>query len=92
MTAVATFTWAKNLADVFSAGNSPQNFYNRSTEQGYADYDTKERVTLAFNWQIPIGRGHEFLTNLSKPLDYMLGGWACPRPWYFRTECRPTSA
>jgi Carboxypeptidase regulatory-like domain len=76
LTAVAAFTWSKNLADVFSEGNSPQNFYNRSTEQGYADYDTPKRLTLAFNWKIPVGRGLEFLSNLSKPFDLMLGGWA----------------
>jgi len=72
---VAAFTWSKNLTDVFTSGNSPQNFYNRSTEQGLADYDAPMRFSLALNWNIPVGRGRQFLHNLGKPVDLVLGGW-----------------
>ena len=30
---------------------------------------------MALNWNIPVGRGREFLHDLSKPLDSVLGGW-----------------
>ena len=69
------FTWSKNLTDVFSSGNSPQNFYDRSSEKGFADFDSPRRLSLALNWNIPVGRGREFLPNLGRPLDLVLGGW-----------------
>jgi Carboxypeptidase regulatory-like domain/TonB dependent receptor len=72
---LASFAWSKNLSDIFNSGNSPQNFYNRSTEQGLADFDAPRRFSLAMNWNIPVGRGREFFHNLSKPLDSVLGGW-----------------
>jgi len=75
LSGVAAFTWSKNLTDVFSAGNSPQNFYDRSTERGLADYDAPTRFSLALNWNIPLGRGRAFLHNMSRPLDEILGGW-----------------
>jgi hypothetical protein len=75
LTGVAAYTWSKNLTDVFSSGNSPQNFYDRSTERGFADFDSPKRFSLALNWSVPVGRGRPLLSNIGKPLDLLLGGW-----------------
>jgi hypothetical protein len=75
LTAVAAFTWSKNLTNVF-AGGGPQNVYNQSQDQAYSDYDTPKRMTVGFNWKIPVGQGSQLLPNLIKPLDLVLGGWA----------------
>jgi hypothetical protein len=37
--------------------------------------DPKHRFVLGGSWDFPIGRGRRFGTNLSKPADYIIGGW-----------------
>ena len=35
----------------------------------------RHRFTTAFTWQLPVGRGHRFLSNAPKAFDLTLGGW-----------------
>jgi hypothetical protein len=32
-------------------------------------------VVVASLWEVPVGRGRKFMSNISKPLDYLIGGW-----------------
>jgi hypothetical protein len=33
------------------------------------------RLTTAVTWQLPIGRGHAWLSDIPRPLDFVIGGW-----------------
>jgi Carboxypeptidase regulatory-like domain/TonB dependent receptor len=35
----------------------------------------RHRMTTVLTWQLPIGRGHAFFTNMPKALDLAVGGW-----------------
>jgi len=35
----------------------------------------EHRMTSAVSWQIPVGRGRHYMSDMSKGLDYVLGNW-----------------
>lgn len=35
----------------------------------------RHRLTTAATWEIPVGRGRRWLTQMSRPVDLILGGW-----------------
>jgi hypothetical protein len=35
----------------------------------------EHRLTGAFSWQIPVGRGQRYLADMPTALDYVIGGW-----------------
>jgi len=54
--------------------NQTDYYNNKFTmfDRGYA----RHNLRLAGTWEIPIGRGRQFLNNIPKGLDYIIGGWA----------------
>lgn len=40
-----------------------------------SDFDMKHIINANFIWQIPIGRGSTYFTNMSKWADFFFGGW-----------------
>ena len=36
----------------------------------------RQNLSVAGNWEIPIGKGRQFLANIPTVLDYVIGGWA----------------
>jgi hypothetical protein len=43
------------------------------------------RVTIAGTYQLPLGKGRHFLTNTSRVLDGVVGGWQVIGAWYFQS-------
>jgi len=35
----------------------------------------RHRLTMAGTWEVPVGRGRQFLASMPKALDYAIGGW-----------------
>jgi hypothetical protein len=52
-----------------------QDYYNRSAEWGLSIVNTPWRWTSAINYQLPFGKGRQFLGN-NRFLDYAVGGWS----------------
>jgi len=89
LTFLSTFTWSKNMDSSYgTAGTSafntfsgstppsqPQNAYNLGAEWALAAADIPLRWTGSWTYQLPFGKGKQFL-NSSKMLDYALGGWS----------------
>ncbi len=44
----------------------------------------RHRVTAAVTWQLPVGRDRAFLSNMSLPLEMVIGGWqaSAATRWY----------
>jgi hypothetical protein len=44
-------------------------FWNRD------QYTSRHRLVFNVVWEVPVGRGRRFLTDVHKAADYILGGW-----------------
>jgi hypothetical protein len=72
------WTWAKNLTDCQSdseRGCRPQNAYARHLEYSNVDYTNRHRLVATVLWELPVGRGRRFHSNMSRAADLVLGGW-----------------
>jgi len=65
------YTWSKNLDE----GMSHQNSYDIRAQRAVADIDVAHRLTIAYVYEMPFGRGRQFGTNWSKTLDLIAGKW-----------------
>jgi hypothetical protein len=71
ITALVTYTIAKNLADT----TNPDNAYNRQAERSYAGFDVPQRLSITTAWDVPFGKGKYFGRNMPRALDLIAGGW-----------------
>jgi hypothetical protein len=71
LTTIVSYTYSKNMGDI----GPYQNFYNRQVERAVTSFDVPQRLTITTSWDMPVGKGHKFLTNASKPVDLLLGQW-----------------
>jgi len=56
-------------------GDNVLNIYNIGAETGNAFYDPSRKFLSTLVYDIPIGRGKQFMGNASKVLDALVGGW-----------------
>jgi hypothetical protein len=78
-----SFTWGKALGDSEQAleyysnltGANPQNIHNLAAEKGPSSYDTKLVNVTSVVYELPFGKGHQFLGSLNRVLDTVVGGW-----------------
>jgi Carboxypeptidase regulatory-like domain/TonB-dependent Receptor Plug Domain len=80
---LATYTWSHALDDASDAGGLFSAIGDRQAALiPYIDeftnsiFDIRNRFTLNGNYELPFGRGREFLSNSSKWLDELAGGWS----------------
>jgi carboxypeptidase family protein/TonB-dependent receptor-like protein len=71
------FTWSKTLDD--SCGNldacAPQLYTDFGIERGLSNQDQNYVMTASAIYELPFGRGKQFGGNVSKLMDYAIGGW-----------------
>ncbi len=78
---LVSYTAGKVLDDVsatvgfLGALGSKQDYYNRKAEKAISSQDVSRRLVISGNYELPFGRHQKFLGNLSKPVDFILGGW-----------------
>jgi hypothetical protein len=81
---ISTYVWSHAI------DNSPGNFCTGGTgptscgfsnplrpelDKASADFDVRHRFTFANVWELPIGRGRTYASDISRGLDYLIGGW-----------------
>jgi hypothetical protein len=76
-----SYVWSHFLDDIDSsgwgsrAGKQPfQNSYNPSANYGNSNFDVRNSLKGSIIYQLPFGRGRQFLNN-NFLLDEVLGGW-----------------
>ena len=69
-----TYTWSKAM-DNGEGGYGFDNNYDVRNDHGPATFDRTHAVTLLNNWDLPFGKGRKYLTNASKAVDGVAGGW-----------------
>lgn len=79
---LATYTWSHSLDDVNtplgSSGDKGERNFNLiplSMEHSQSPWDTRHRFTFNTLYQLPFGKGHQYL-NQSAVLDAIVGGWS----------------
>ena len=45
-------------------------------DYGPADFDIRQVVHASGTYELPFGQNKQFLSNVSKPVDYIVGGWS----------------
>lgn len=89
---LATYTWAHALDDASDAGGLFSAIGNRQpailpyiTELTNSTFDIRNRVTVNGNYELPFGKGREFLNNSSRWVDETIGGWSTSLTWAAQT-------
>lgn len=74
---LGAFTWSKTIDD--SCGDldvcAPQVYTNYKIERGLSNEDQNYVMVLSALYELPFGRGRQFGSNWSRPLDFVIGGW-----------------
>jgi hypothetical protein len=71
LTALISYTFSKNIGDIFPA----QNNYDRRAERSLSSFDAAHRLTTTFAYELPFGRGRPFMRDLSGVAETLMGGW-----------------
>jgi hypothetical protein len=74
---LSAFTFSKAINDqpeICCNSPWPENSYNISAEKGLADFDNRERWVTSVDYELPVGKGRQFL-NQGGVLDAIVGGW-----------------
>jgi hypothetical protein len=83
LTFLATYTWSHALDDASDAGGLFTSIGVRQPaiipyidELTNSVFDIRNRFTFNGNYELPFGRGRSFLSNDSRWLDEIVGGWS----------------
>ncbi len=81
----STYTFAKNLADNQgpvpdhfadeNAGHRTMDLYDRKAEYGPVWGTRKHRWITTAVYELPFGKGRQFMSNANRVVDGILGGW-----------------
>jgi hypothetical protein len=79
------YTWAHSIDNV----SEPANYIASNDGYGYicdvlrprecranSDFNVNQRITGAFVYKLPVGRGRTYLSNAPKLVDEAIGGWS----------------
>jgi len=89
LTFIANYTWAKSIDDASYAGGDKNvltavgGFTDgqaafgapRYLDRSVATFDQRHVINGSYIWDLPFGRGRQFLHAAPKPLEYAVGGW-----------------
>lgn len=84
LTALVAYTWSKNYDNAgggagnnLNAGNAgPQDVYNLDAEYGLSYLHSPHRLTMAYTYDLPFGKGKAFLGSTNYLTNLLVGGWA----------------
>ena len=71
------YTFSKALYDGWELGGATNNQIatNRALDKGPTSFNVKHRAVFSALWDLPFGRGRDLGSNMSRALDYVVGGW-----------------
>jgi hypothetical protein len=76
---VATFSyaWSHTLDDSGGAfeGGTSELYYNPMASYGNSSQDQRQVFSSSLLYPLPFGRGQRFGGNVSRPMDWVIGGW-----------------
>jgi hypothetical protein len=69
-----TYTWGKVMTNA-EGGLGVSNAYNLRESHGPASWDRTHTATVAYSWDLPVGKGRHWELGQSTIADAVLGGW-----------------
>ena len=76
---LANYTFSKSLANVnniYAGGTgAPIDAYHLSLQKSVTSYDQPQVVKVGITYELPVGKGRRFGSNLSPWIDSVVGGW-----------------
>ncbi len=71
------WTWAHSIDDTSGeSSNSPiQNSRNLAAQRGDSTFDVRHKLTVGGTYELPFGRGKQFLPDAPRPVEWIAGGW-----------------
>lgn len=75
---LGSYTWAKNIGNVgerYWRSTGIQNQYNNRVERSLSPIDVPHRLTAAFLYDLPFGRGKRFGSSMPGFANLLAGGW-----------------
>ncbi|ADW69922.1 outer membrane beta-barrel protein [Granulicella tundricola] len=84
VTILAAYTWSSNWDNIWGGSssstlnpgnNGPQDVYNISNEYSRSINDIPQRFTVALTYELPFGKGKQFLSGANRLVDAVVGGW-----------------
>jgi outer membrane receptor protein involved in Fe transport len=74
---LGSLTWSKTIDDACGAIDTcqPQLYTDYKIERGLSNQDQPYRLVLSSLYELPFGKGKRWAGNVSRPLDYVIGGW-----------------
>lgn len=77
---LAAYTFSKLVGDTDGedanrGDGAAQNHYNLKAERSIDRDDQTHSISLSYVYELPFGRGRKYLANISRPANYVLGGW-----------------
>lgn len=92
----AWYGWLKTLNDVqaglfgSSTGNPIEDPYDRSREKGWQDGTTPIKSRWVGVYDLPFGRGQQFLGNVPGALNHIIGNWTIAPSFVIQSSSRYT--
>jgi hypothetical protein len=72
------YTWSKNIGNVaerYWSGNKVQDEYDFAAERALSPLDVPQRLTVAWVWELPFGKGKPLATALPSFANALVSGW-----------------
>jgi hypothetical protein len=82
-TVLAGYTWSKNIGDIETGMNwleagqlaNIQNNNNLRAERAISGFDVPQRLIVSYSYDLPFGKGKQFLSGVSGFSDKLVSGW-----------------
>jgi hypothetical protein len=88
---LGSYTWAKSIGYGSEVYGTPgqdggfQNPLNIRADRGLQPDDVRQRLSISYTWELPFGKGRQFLTDLGGLANTFLGGWQLNSIMAFQT-------
>ena len=72
---LASYSFSKCLDGPGSEEGTAPAYYLDNLYRGRCDYDVPHNFITSYLWELPFGRGHKFLSNSNRVVEFLAGGW-----------------
>lgn len=76
LTMLVSYTFSKSIDDVSNILFPLADRLNRGLSAGFKQVDVPHNFVASYSYELPFGRGRQYLSQGSRVVDAFLGGWA----------------
>jgi len=82
LTVYGNYVWSKGINNFSSSllgdnsGSQPLDYYNLRREKSVSTYDVPHMFKNLIDYELPVGRGRRFGTDMPSAVNVILGGWS----------------